>query len=391
MLQAAKEFQIGRPQIFAGLMLLAFAAQSLWVAGSRKFSDLEYQYLGSGLSQDAGRELRASSPFTGWVAAWPVRALRLAKDVAPASWGPALAIPRPWVMRLPFVVFGVWLGAALWWVSRRLFDDAGGYVALALYCSSPAMVMISSNIGPEIILAWSIFGLIYTAIGVAHTLYAPPRKWMPRIVILGLAIGFALSTALWSFTLVLLALGFMVYLAPGRRRSVLVVLLGAGTIALAVLGYFTWWAGNTAGSALTFLHPQPTLTPVQNLGFVLVESYQLSGLRGVYVGVLPVFFLLSLMVYGSWARSRYFGNTAPLLAGFASVVLFALIPAIHIWDAALGLSFAFVFIGGVAADALETGFRRYCQAILLAGFLLRIVLTISRLNFWIHGAGSNHL
>jgi len=391
MLQAAKEFQIGRPQIFAGLMLLAFAAQSLWVAGSRKFSDLEYQYLGSGLSPDTGRELRASSPFTGWVAAWPVRALRLVKTVAPASWGPALAIPRPWVIRLPFVVFGVWLGAALWWVSRRLFDDAGGYVALALYCSSPAMVMISSNIGPEIILAWSIFGLIYTAIGVAHTLYAPPRKWMPRIVILGLAIGFALSTALWSFTLVLLALSFMVYLAPGRRRSVLLVLLGAGTIALAVLGYFTWWAGNTPRAALESLRPQPTLALVGNLGFVLAESYSVPGLRGVYVGVLPVFFIVALAVYGTWERSRYFGNTAPLLTAFASVLLLTLDPGVPLWTAALGLSFVFVFIGGVAADLLETAFRRSSQSILIAGFLLRSALTMSALNFWIHWAGSNHL
>ena len=125
-----------------------------------------------------------------------------------------MLIPRPWLVRLPFVIFGVWLGAAVWWVARRLFDDAGGYVALGLYCSSPAMVMISSNIGPEIILAWSGFGLIYTAIGVAHTLLAPPKKWTARILLLGLAIGFSLSAQLWSFTVVLLALAFMIYLAP---------------------------------------------------------------------------------------------------------------------------------------------------------------------------------
>jgi len=391
MLQAAKEFQIGRPQVLAGLMLLAFAAQCLWVASNRKFSDLEYQYLGSGLARDTGREFRTESPFTSWVAAWPVRALRLVKAAAPASLGPALAIPRPWVIRLPFVVFGVWLGAALWWVSRRLFDDAGGYVALALYCSSPAMVMISSNIGPEIILAWSIFGLIYTAIGVAHTLYAPPRKWMPRIVILGLAIGLALSTALWSFTLVLLAMSFMVYLAPDRRRSVLVVLLGAGVIALAVFAYFTWWAGNTVAGVFRGFHPRATLALARNLGFVLSENYSVPGLRGVNVGVLPIFFIVALTVYGAWGRSRYFGNTAPLLTAFASALLFALVPGVPVWSAALGLSFAFVFIGGIAADLLETTFQRSSRAILIAGFLLRVVLTISTLNFWIHWAGSNHL
>ena len=149
----------------------------------------------------------------------------------PESWqhprlSAALAVPRAWWLRLPFIIFGVWLGAALWWVARRLFDDEGGYIALALYCTSPAMVTISTNIGPEIILAWSSLGLIYTAIGVAHTLYAPPKKWVPRIAILGLSIGFALATAWWSFTLVLLAFGYMFYLAPGCWRKAVLVLTG---------------------------------------------------------------------------------------------------------------------------------------------------------------------
>ncbi len=110
------------------------------------------------------------------------------------------------------------------------------------------MVMISTNIGPEIILAWSGFGLIYTAIGVAHTLLAPPKKWMPRILLLGLAIGFSLSAQLWSFTVVLLALGFMVYLAPGRRREVFMVLGGASVIGLAVYTFFTVMTGGSLDS-----------------------------------------------------------------------------------------------------------------------------------------------
>src|SRR5215831_6379627 len=258
MFQAAKEFRIGRPQIFAGLMLLGFLAQCLWVADGRKLSDLEYQYIGSGLSRDTSPEFRAGSPITGWLAALAVRATRVLKDAGPSSLGAYLAIPRPWLLRLPFTMFGLWLGGALWWVARRLFDDAGGYVALGLYCSSPAMVMISSNIGPEIILAWSFFGLIYTAIGVAHTLYAPPRKWAPRILILGLSVGFALATALWSFTLVLLAFAFMLYLAPGRRRSVFAVLLGASGVALLVLAAITWWMGGWTFGPRLWLHPQTT-------------------------------------------------------------------------------------------------------------------------------------
>src|SRR5215467_13190797 len=206
MLQPVKEFKIGRPQVFAGLMLLAFLAQSLWAAGGRRLSELEYEYIAAGISRDSqspSASPSVDSPMTAWVAALPVRFAGMVRNTTPASLGLSFAIPKVWFLRLPFVIFGVWLGGALWWVARRLFDDEGGYAALALYCTSPAMIKISSNIGPEIILAWSLLGLIYTAIGVAHTLYAPPRKWVPRIVILGLSIGFALATAWWSILLVL--------------------------------------------------------------------------------------------------------------------------------------------------------------------------------------------
>src|SRR5260370_404257 len=307
MLQAAKEFRIGRPQVLAGLMLLSFLAQCLWVAGERQLSDLEIQYIASGESHELGQVYRANSPFTGWVAAVPGHVIAMVRAVAPSAVGREFAIPHPWLIRMRFVIFGVWLGGAVWWVARRLFDDAGVYVVLALYCSSPAMVMISSNVGPEIILAWSSFGLIYTAIGVAHTLYAPPRKWIPRVVILGLSVGFALSTASWSFTLVLIASAFMFYLAPDRRRSAPIVLLGAGVVALAVVGYFAWWAGPSTTSSHAWLHPQITRELARNMWFVLADGYVSTGL-----------FIAALVVYGSWPRARYFGNTAPLLVAFAA-------------------------------------------------------------------------
>src|SRR5258708_6866303 len=373
MLQIIREFRVGRPQIFAGLMLMVFFAQCLWVARGRKFSELEYQYINSGFPPPSGQEYRGASPFTGGVAALPLRAIAAVRAYGPSSLSSALAIPRPWLVRLPFMIFGIWLGGALWWVARRLFDDEGGYVALALYCSSPAMVKISSNIGPEIILAWSGLGMVYTAIGVAHTLYAPPRKWAPRIGILGLSIGFALSTALWSFTLVLLAFAFMIYLAPGRRRSVFIVLSSASAIGLAVLGVVTWLTGSTLLGPHSLITPQPTLGLVRGIWFVFTDGY-----------VLGAFFIAALTGYGSWARARYFGNSAPLITAFASVLLFALVPAIHIWDATLGLSFIFIFIGVMAADFLETGFRRTVAAILLAGFVLRIVLAVIELSRWIH-------
>src|SRR5262249_54439223 len=361
MLQAAKEFRIGRPQVLAGLMLLAFLAQCVWAANSRKFSDLEKVYIANGLGS-LPAESGTASPLTAWTAALPVRAIQLLRSVSPASISSslALAIPRPLLIRLPFIIFGVWLGGALWWVSRRLFGDEGGYVALGLYCSSPATVMISSEIGPEIILAWSIFGLIYTAIGVAHTLYAPPRKWAPRIVILGLATGFALATALWSAVIVLLALVFMIYLAPGRRGSVVIVIAGALVIGLAILGFFCWATGMPLNSS--WVAVKPGMAMLTNLNFPFVDDYSLVA-----------FFVAALTAYGSWKRARYFGNTAPLVTAFTIVILFSAVPGLRLWTPVLGLSFIFVFVGGVAADLLETGFRRTLVWILGAGFVLRAV------------------
>jgi hypothetical protein len=374
MLQAAKEFRIGRPQIVAGLMLIVFLAQCLWVAASRNLSELETQYLASGLAMETpDLQHDLGSPLTSWSAALPVRVTRMLGRLAP--------IPRPWLLRLPFICFGLWLGGAIWWVARRLFDDDGGYVALALFCTSPAMVKISSNIGPEIILAWSIFGLVYTAIGVAHTLYAPARKWMPRIVILGLALGFALSAAAWSFLMVPLALAFMVYLAPGRRRAALAVLLAACAIAFSILGAVSWLTGSSVIASKALVTPDPSLSSLGNLAFAVnkdTDGY-----------VLVALFIAALTAYGSWPRARYFGNTAPLLTALATVLLFLLVPALHIWIAVLGLSFIFVFVGGVAADLLETGLRRVAIIVLVAGFLVRIVLGTRTLWFdWIGQNGT---
>jgi hypothetical protein len=368
MLQAAKEFRIGRPQILAGLMLLAFLVQCVWAANTRKLSDLEKVYIATGLGS-LPAESGTASPLTAWTAALPVRGIQSLRRVSPARISSALAIPRPGWIRLPFIVFGMWLGGALWWVSRRLFGDEGGYVALGLYCSSPATVMISSEIGPEIILAWSIFGLIYTAIGVAHTLYAPPRKWAPRIVILGLATGFAISTALWSAVIVVLALAFMIYLAPGRRGSVLIVIAGALVIARGILGLFCWATGMPLNSS--WVAVKPGMAMLENLNFLFVDDYALVG-----------FFVAALTAYGSWKRARYFGNTAPLVTALAIVVLFSAVPGLRLWTAVLGLSFVFVFIGGVAADLLETGFRRTLAWILGAGFVLRAVLDVRTL--WVY-------
>lgn len=374
MLEILREFRVGRPQLLAGLMLLAFLAQCLWVAKARTISELEYMYIASGAPRSTTRPVSVS-PLTSLVAALPVKATISLRKVAPQSLSAELAVPHPWFLRMPFIVFGLWLGAALWWVARRLFDDEGGYVALGLYCTSPAMIKISSNIGPEIILAWSILGLTYTAIGVAHTLYAPPRKWAPRIVILGLSIGFALATAWWSATLVAVAFAYMIYLSPGCRKKAIVVLLSASALGCVVLIAIAWMAGSAGIGIHSLLEQKPTFGVLRNLLFPL--SAKTDGY------VLVFLFIAALTAYGSWPRARYFGNTAPLISALACVLLFSLAPAIRIWDATLGLTFVLIFIGGLAADLLETRFRSEITAILLAGFVLRIVQTLLDLRGWV--------
>src|SRR5215471_11670710 len=97
-----RDFRIGRPQIFAGLLLLAFLVQCLWVAAERHFSEFEFQYLVSGYPSSVSQGLRVSSPFTGIMAALPQRAIQVLRRVLPARMSAALAVPRLWILRLPF-------------------------------------------------------------------------------------------------------------------------------------------------------------------------------------------------------------------------------------------------------------------------------------------------
>ncbi len=55
-------------------------------------------------------------------------------------------------------------------------------------------------------------------------------------------------------------------------------------------------------------------------------------------------------------RSRYFGNTAPLLMllGLAPLITTQTVSAPLLW----ALPFLFTFLGGVFADALETRYRK---------------------------------
>ena len=65
---------------------------------------------------------------------------------------------------------------------------------------------------------------------------------------------------------------------------------------------------------------------------------------------------VALALYLAVRRSRYFGNTAPLLIvlALATVVTTQTVSAPWLW----ALPFLFTFLGGVFADALETRYRK---------------------------------
>ncbi|HLY92988.1 MAG TPA: hypothetical protein VKQ89_07005, partial [Candidatus Angelobacter sp.] len=86
MFEILRNFKVGRPQVVAGLMLLAFLAQCLWAAKMRKISPLEYQYIFSGLAPAQKLDAPAvslDSPFTSFVAALPLRAVGLLRKIGP--------------------------------------------------------------------------------------------------------------------------------------------------------------------------------------------------------------------------------------------------------------------------------------------------------------------
>src|SRR6202163_1374492 len=172
--------------------------------------------------------------------------------VRPGSWLPESL--QPLLAASPNLFFGVMLGGSLWYVARRLYGNAGGYIALALYCFSPAMIVNVAGIHSlgEMGAVWGAFGTVFNAIAVAHTLYAPREvvlwNWR-RILLLGLSLAMAVGSQFSLIVLLPLALGFMVYLAPMRIRAAFVICAaacGAGFILLYGAYFFrpgAFWNG----------------------------------------------------------------------------------------------------------------------------------------------------
>ncbi len=345
------KFKIQRPQKIAAALLLAFLLQSLYVVSARPLDEQELRTAFASKRSWSSAPLNLSTPgaLHSDENALTVRIVALLPKLMQKlhigeGQGRIYAAPSRWLTRLPFALFGLWLGAALWWVARRLYGNCGGYVALGLYCFSPMMIFYSATARPDILVAWGIFGLVFTAIGVGHTLYAPARMWRLRILLLGAAIGLTAAANLAAaVTGLVLGLAFILYLAPGRRAA------GIGVLALSSL----------IGALLVWANYRFQAAAVENtkISFTVAAGRTAQFLSHPGSWIFVLLFLLCLAIYASWPRARYFGNTAPLLSG---CLLFLIMPGHSPAEGfsgfrlpAWGLPFLLVFIGGVSADLLE--------------------------------------
>ena len=373
--------RFGAPQVLAGVLLLIFVAQCAWLIAHQQPGTIDpedisrvqegwSQWHGHGVAgtptglvnPNTSIHMRGSpydpdhSPLWYLIESAPIAVFNVAPDAR--AW--------LWLTRAPFVFIGVLLGASLWYVSRRLYGNAGGYTALVLYCFSPAILRATTLwlSPPNIAAAWGTFGSVFTAIAVSHTLYAPREVVMwnwRRILLLGVSLALAVGSYFSLALIVPLLLLFMLYLATHRTAAVAAILGTACVVGLALLiaAYFLH-PGLFAHSLANAAYFNGTGAALRLWGAYLQVGREIAASGPVLVLLVPV----CLVAWAASRRSRYFGNSAPLLTAFLFVVLRVLSP--HEAGAIYGLLaaiFLFVFVAGTVADLLETPARELTTAV----------------------------
>jgi hypothetical protein len=372
-------FYIGRAQRAAGLLLLMLLGECLWTIAHQPLGVDDYRYA------RCGREMwEKPSPLAGYftscgnlhgdgimayrLAGFPLTAQRVLLLTADRFRRPEnrlytqgslngttwearheLGLVK-YLLRLPFVLFALWLGGGLWWVSRRLFGSAGGAFALALYVFCPAVVRYATVPNNEVLAMWGLYGVVYTAMGVAHALQGPRAKWRPRILLLTVALGLTGSAHLLAGMVGFAAGGlFFFYLAERRRAYVAQIMIYAALGGLVIVfagfgfrpsaflyvfagGAGRFWFAMHAAERFATLPVSAGLGVPQNAGILVAAA-------------------VALVLYLGSRRSRYFGNTAPLLMVAALACLYTTQVVSAPW--AWALPFLFTFVGGVFADTLD--------------------------------------
>ena len=369
--------RFGPPQIAAGLLILIFVAQCIWLLAHEvpNYLSEDIPRVNAGVAQWHGRSIAGAvlspamrrpdtsaydpdhSPLWYLIDSAPVALVRVSPD----------SVAWLCLTRLPFIVIAALLGASLWYVSHRLYGNVGGYTALGLYCFSPTVIRSATLwfSPPNIAGAWGTFGAVFTAIAVCHTLYAPREvvlwNWR-RILLLGVSIALAVGSEFGLVVILPVLLLFMFYLAPNRRAAALAIFVAASVIAT-----FLLWAAY-------FFHPGAFLRGLalarwfntSATAFTMPAAYlQVARELAASGPVLVILVPLALFFYVAWPRCRYFGNTGPLLVAILFLVLRVASP--HGADSPfllIAVTFVFLFVAGIAADLLETKAKDFTAAIL---------------------------
>jgi hypothetical protein len=394
-LNRIRRFQFNLPQRIAAGLLALFLIQGFWLIERQTLTDRDYQYA------RCGREMwERPEALTGYyttcgnihdgvlgyrLAGLPLTLNLLAERVLDLARKPedrfvqAPGELSTWELRhqlthilllerLPFLLAGAMLGAGLWWVTRRLYGNLGGYTALALYCFSPTVLKACVAPNAEILAALGVYGGVYTCIGVAHAMQGPRRKWRPRIVLLTAAFGIAAASHIAALPVVaLLGLAAMLWVAEGRRAQVLPVLLAA--VAGALLLVFACYGFSPDAFSYMF-------RSAAGLLWISVEPAQrfFSSLANAGITVAAA---AAAVLYLGLRKARYFGNTAPLFC-FLVLVLLVMTGAPGspwLWS----LPFLLTFVGGVFADAYEGPRGRLAMAAAGAILLLQAVFCVMSL------------
>ena len=376
-----RKFRFDRPQQYASLLLLGLLLQCLFVIDRAPLTQSDYEYA------RCGREMwEKPSPLAGYftscgnihdgtlayrAAGLPLTVQRIlsGQDRNASTWEMRHELNAVGLLlRLPFAMLALLLGGALWWVTRRLYGNAGGYMALGLYCFSPLVVDAATAPSAEILTTLGMYAAIYTAMGVAHAMHGPARKWRPRIVLLTLAFGLvAGSHVAGILPMLLLSIAFMTYLAVGHRSPLpMVWLLSIGGMFLLVFASYAFhpdafsYYFRSGAARFTF-----SLEPAKQLFLSLPNA-------GITIAALT-----SLLLYLISMRSRYFGNTAPLLCG---LLLLPLVTTGGYGEPRLWATpFVLTFCGGVFADVLDSPHRRLYAWLAVALVVLQATLCLMSL------------
>jgi hypothetical protein len=373
-------FQFNRPQQLAALLLVLLLAQCLWVFHRQTLTSRDYDFA------RCGREMwEKPDPLAGYfttcgnipdgtlgyrIAGLPLTLQRVLAGQAADTSTWEMRHELAYVLLLlhsGFLFTGILLGGALWWVTRRLYGNTGGFIALAFYCFCPVVIHACTYPNNEILTAFGLFASLYTAMGVAHAMQGPPRKWRSRIVLLTLTLAFTAASHVAAFLLaILLSIVLMAYLAVGRRAYIVPIVTAAvlGTLLLLFASYdfsmdaFSYFFRSGAGR-IWF-----SLVPARNWFLSLPNS------------AVTLAAVTTLLLYLPTRRSRYFGNTVPLLIALLLTTLIT--PGISSEPTLWALPFLLTFIAGVFADFLETRYRPLFLGV--AGCLLVLAVTLDLLS-----------